>query len=93
MSLFKIFARENIKKVVSKQWLVVRDEREIHIRLVGGRLPLGGTALPPTPSSGRSPPRNAPASPFLSEKGEFIRKRSGLSWHKKERVFVKIRSG
>ena len=36
--------------MVSKQWLVVRDARENHIKLVGGRLPLGGTALPPTPS-------------------------------------------
>ena len=38
MSLLKIFADENIGKVVSGWWLVVRDEREIHIKLVGGRL-------------------------------------------------------
>ncbi len=58
--------------MVSKQWLVVRDEREIHIKLVGGRLPLGGTALPPTPTpKGLRPlkPPNChagldPASPF-----------------------------
>lgn len=44
MSLLKIFADENIGKVVSGWWLVVRDEREIHIKLVGGRLPLAAAS-------------------------------------------------
>ena len=43
--------------MVSKQWLVVRNAREFHIKLVGGRLPLGGTALPPTPSPKGTPPK------------------------------------
>ncbi|MBR6124706.1 hypothetical protein IKQ19_14110, partial [Candidatus Saccharibacteria bacterium] len=57
--LVKNFCVENIGKVVSGWWLVVRDARDFHIKLVGGK-------APPRSSLGSKPvmPVSERASPF-----------------------------